>query len=94
MLGSAPRLVLGEQIGGRAPARAAESGGGMSRLLRLIVKPRNLVRRIDWPADQLDGRSYLLLRGLCQANTASCNVAQSVEMPAPSFNVAGRPPST
>ena len=35
----------------------------MSRLLRPIVKSRNLVRRIDRPADQLDGRSYLLLRG-------------------------------
>ena len=67
----------------------------MSRLLRPVVKPRNLVRRIDRPADQLDGRSYLLLGvSLCQANTASFNVAQSVEMPAPSFNVAGRPPST
>ena len=60
-------LVADDEAGvysSRRWGRAAGSGGGMSRLLRPVVKPRNLVCRIsDRPADQLDGRSRLLLRG-------------------------------
>ena len=59
-------LVADDEAGvysSRRWSRAAGSGGGMSRLLRPVVKPRNLVCRIDRAADQLDGRSCLLLRG-------------------------------
>jgi hypothetical protein len=35
--------------------------GGASRRLRSVVEPLNFLRRIDRPADHLDGRSYLPL---------------------------------
>ena len=37
--------------------------GDPSHRLRSVVKPRNLWRRINPPADQPYGRSYLFLRG-------------------------------
>jgi hypothetical protein len=58
--------------------------GEASRGLRSVVEPLNLVRPIDRTADHLNGRSYFCSgASRCHANTASCNVAQSVKTPAP-----------
>ena len=66
-----------------------------SRELRFVVEPLNLVCPIDPAADHLNGCSYLLFRRQpVPRQTASCNVAQSVKTPAPSFRVAGCPAST
>ena len=59
------------------------------------VKPIDLVRRVNRPANHLYGRPYFRAEGSArQAATASFNVAKSVCLPAPSLSDAGRAAST
>ena len=70
--------------------------GALPRRLRPVVQPIDLMRRVDRPRQSTltVARIFCAEGSACQAKTASCKVAQSVSLPAPSLSVAGCPAST